>query len=100
MKPSKQRTALITIVGVWMLAAILLFSATAAFAQNQKGKDIYSQLSLFTEVLQKLKQYYVTDLNDEDLIKAAIIGMLGDTDPHTTYFTAEEFKDFTTSTKG
>jgi len=98
--PSKQKTALITIAGVWILAAILLFSATAAFAQNQKGTDIYSQLSLFTEVLQKLKQYYVTDLNDEELIKAAIIGMLGDTDPHTSYFTAEEFKDFTTSTKG
>ncbi|HPV14592.1 MAG TPA: S41 family peptidase [Candidatus Cloacimonadota bacterium] len=100
MTPSKQKTALITIAGVWILAAILLFSATAAFAQNQKGTDIYSQLSLFTEVLQKLKQYYVTDLNDEELIKAAIIGMLGDTDPHTSYFTAEEFKDFTTSTKG
>ena len=99
--PSKQKTALITIACVWILSAIMLFSATSAFAQNQnKGMDIYSQLSLFTEVLQKLKQYYVTDLNDEELIKAAIIGMLGNADPHTSYFTADEFTDFTTSTKG
>lgn len=97
----KQKTALFTIAGVWIISAILLFAATNAFAQNQdKGSDIYSQLSLFTEVLQKVKQYYVTDLNDEELIKAAIIGMLGETDPHTSFFTKDEFSDFTTSTRG
>jgi len=98
---SKQKTALITIACVWILAGIMLLGATSAFAQNQnKGSDIYSQLSTFTEVLQKLKQYYVTDLDDEELIKAAIIGMLGNTDPHTSYFTKDEFSDFTTSTRG
>jgi len=98
---SKQKTALITIACVWILAGIMLLGATSAFAQNQnKGSDIYSQLSTFTEVLQKLKQYYVTDLDDEELIKAAIIGMLGNTNPHTSYFTKDEFSDFTTSTRG
>lgn len=98
---NKQRNALVTIAGVWILSAILLVIATSAFAQNQSGSgNVYSQLQLFSEVLQKLKQNYVTELSDEELIKAAIQGMLGNTDPHTTYFTADEFKDFTTSTKG
>lgn len=98
-KTSKK--ALITIAATWILSAVLLFVATTAFAQNEnKGGDIYSQLGLFSEVLNRLKQYYVTDLNDEELIKAAIVGMLGSTDPHTTYFTKDEFQDFTTSTKG
>jgi carboxyl-terminal processing protease len=97
----KQRTALIAIAAVWILSAAMLFTATAAFAQNQNdGSDLYSQLGLFSEVLNKLKQNYVTDLSDEELIKAAIIGMLGSTDPHTNYFTKSEFEDFTTSTKG
>ncbi|MDP2172349.1 MAG: S41 family peptidase [Candidatus Cloacimonadaceae bacterium] len=101
MTKPKHRLALITIAGIWLLSAILLFAATNAFAQTQsKGTDIYSQLGLFSDVLNRLKQNYVTDLNDEELIKAAIVGMLGSTDPHTTYFTADEFKDFTTSTKG
>jgi carboxyl-terminal processing protease len=97
----KQRNTLITITAVWILSGIMLFAATAAFAQNQtSGNDLYSQLGLFSDVLNKLKQNYVTDLSDEELIKAAIIGMLGSTDPHTNYFTKAEFDQFTTSTKG
>ncbi|MCB5246613.1 MAG: S41 family peptidase [Candidatus Cloacimonetes bacterium] len=101
MNKKKQRTALITIAAVWILSAAMLFTATSVFAQNQaNGTDLYSQLGLFSEVLSKLKQSYVTELNDEELIKAAIIGMLGSTDPHTNYFTKSEYEDFTTSTKG
>lgn len=100
MKP-KQRTALITIVGVWFLTATLLLVATNAFAQSRPSAgNIYSQIQLFSEVLQKLKQNYVTELSDEELIEAAIKGMLNSTDPHTNYFTADQFKDFTTSTRG
>lgn len=98
---SKQKLAILTIVSIWVLSAAMLLVATSAFAQNQsKGSDIYTQLGIFSDVLNKLKQYYVTDLDDEELIKAAIVGMLGYADPHTTYFTKDEFTDFTTSTKG
>ncbi|MBP7118170.1 MAG: S41 family peptidase [Candidatus Cloacimonetes bacterium] len=100
MKP-KQRTALITIAGVWILTATLLLLATNAYAQGKPGSgNVYNQLQVFSEVLMKLRQNYVTELSDEELIEAAIKGMLGSTDPHTTYFSADEFKDFTTSTKG
>jgi len=97
----KQKLALISIISIWALSALLLVVATNAYAQSRpQSTNLYSQVQLFSEVLQKLKQFYVTDLSDEELIKAAIQGMLGSTDPHTNYFTAEEFKDFTTSTKG
>lgn len=101
MTKSRQRYTLITIACMWILSGILLFTATKSYAETPRsGSDIYSQLGLFSEVLLKLKDGYVTDLSDEELIKAAIIGMLGSTDPHTNYFTEDEFKDFTTSTKG
>ncbi|MDD4309302.1 MAG: S41 family peptidase [Candidatus Cloacimonetes bacterium] len=97
----KQKLALISIISIWALSALLLTVATNAYAQNRpQSANLYSQIQLFSEVLQKLKQSYVTELSDEELIKAAIVGMLGSTDPHTTYFTESEFKDFTTSTKG
>lgn len=103
MKP-KQKRALITISAVWILTAVLLLFATNSFAQAQAravgSGNVYTQLQLFSEVLMKLKQNYVTELSDEELIEAAIKGMLDSTDPHTNYFTADEFKDFTTSTKG
>ncbi|HNQ39660.1 MAG: S41 family peptidase [Candidatus Cloacimonas sp.] len=101
MNRPKQKLALISIISIWVLSALLLVVATNAYAQNRpQSTNLYSQVQLFSEVLYKLKQYYVTDLNDEELIKAAIEGMLSSTDPHTSYFTPEEFKEFTTSTKG
>jgi len=101
MSRPKQRLALFTILGIWLLSGTLLFIATSAFAQTrQNDTDIYSQLKLFNEVLMRVKQSYVTELKDSELIEAAIKGMLNSADPHTTYFTPDEFADFTTSTKG
>ncbi len=89
------------IVLIWVFGGVLILTSTKAYAADETRKtDLYSNLQLFNEVLIKLKQNYVTDLNDEDLINSAINGMLGSADPHTNYFTADEFADFTTSTKG
>jgi carboxyl-terminal processing protease len=89
------------IIVIWLLGGVLLLTSTKAYAADETRKtDLYSNLQLFNEVLIKLKQNYVNDLNDEELIKSAIDGMLGSVDPHTSYFTADEFTDFTTSTKG
>jgi carboxyl-terminal processing protease len=89
------------IITIWIVGGVFLFTATKAYAVDDTSKsDLYSNLQLFNEVLIKLKQNYVTETNDSELIKSAIDGMLSATDPHTTYFTANEFADFTTSTKG
>jgi carboxyl-terminal processing protease len=89
------------IILIWIIGGVFVFTATNAYAADESRKtDIYTNLQLFNEVLIKLKQNYVSETDDEELIKSAINGMLGSTDPHTTYFTADEFTDFTTSTKG
>jgi carboxyl-terminal processing protease len=89
------------IIFTWLVGGVFIFKATQIYAADEARKtDLYSNLQLFNEVLIKLKQNYVTEPNDEELIKSAINGMLGSTDPHTSYFTEDEFKDFTTSTKG
>lgn len=86
---------------LWLVGGVFIFKATQAYAADEPSKtDIYTNLQLFNEVLIKLKQNYVIETNDEKIIKAAIEGMLSATDPHTTFFTAEEFSDFTTTTKG
>jgi carboxyl-terminal processing protease len=89
------------ILVIWIVGGAFLLTATKAYAAEDVQKsDLYSNLQLFNEVLIKLKQNYVGETNDEELIKSAIEGMLSATDPHTNYFTADEFSDFTTSTKG
>ncbi|HPT72843.1 MAG TPA: phage tail protein, partial [Candidatus Cloacimonadota bacterium] len=102
MKMNKPNKILLLVLGtIWLLGGIFAFSAAKAFAQ-EKGQetDLYKNLRLFNEVLMKLKTNYVEDLNNQTLITDAINGMLSDVDPHTNFFTADEFADFTTTTKG
>lgn len=89
------------LIMIWVAVGVIVFTSTKIYAaEDTRSSDLYQNLQLFNEVLIKLKQNYVTETNDEELIKSAIKGMLGATDPHTTYFTSDEFTDFTTSTKG
>ncbi len=100
-RPNTRPYILGLIIIIWLVGGVFVFKSTNAYAANEAGNtDLYSNLQLFNEVLIKLKQNYVSDTNDEELIKSAIEGMLSSTDPHTTYFTRDEFSDFTTSTKG
>ncbi len=98
-KPNK--VLLLVLTTIWLLGGVFAFSAAKAFAQ-EKGQetDLYKNLRLFNEVLMKLKTNYVGDLNNQTLIEDAINGMLSDVDPHTNFFSPDEFADFTTTTKG
>jgi len=100
-KHDNRPLVLILIIALWLLGGVFVFTSAKAYAANDGSQsDLYQNLQLFNEVLIKLKQNYVNEPSDEELIKAAINGMLGATDPHTSFFDAEEFTDFTTSTKG
>lgn len=55
--------------------------------------EIYKQLDLFGEVLERVRTEYVEKPNDVKLIQDAISGMLHGLDPHSSYLTATEFQD-------
>ncbi|MFB3844957.1 MAG: S41 family peptidase [Candidatus Cloacimonadaceae bacterium] len=89
------------IIIIWLVGGVFFFQVAKVYAaEDKKQSDLYQNLQLFNEVLIKLKQNYVTDLDNEEIIKAAINGMLSSTDPHTTFFDADEFSEFTTQTEG
>jgi len=95
------KLTLVVVLTIWFLTGATAFHMARLHAEDKKADtDIYQSLRLFNEVLFKLKQNYVTDLDNNKLMKAAINGMLQEVDPHTTYFTPEEFADFTSNTKG
>ena len=72
------------------------FSATAA----ENRQEIYKQLNLFGDVFDRVRSTYVEEVNSEDLIQAAINGMLSSLDPHSGYLPPENFKDMQVDTKG
>ena len=73
-------------------------------AESQAGSEdrniVYEQLNLFGEVFDRIRSGYVEEVNSEDLISAAINGMLTSLDPHSGYMPPESFEDMQVDTKG
>ncbi len=62
--------------------------------------DEYRRMSLFTQVLDEIQSKYVEKKSPQDLITAAIKGMVASLDPHSAYLTPDEYKDLQIETKG
>jgi carboxyl-terminal processing protease len=58
------------------------------------------QLTLFSDIFNKVRDNYAEKPDDDKLVKAAIDGMLASLDPHSTYFDPKALQDFQTSMKG
>ena len=62
--------------------------------------DIYRQLNLFGDVLERIRADYVEEVDDPKMIEAAITGMLRSLDPHSSYMPPSAFKDMREQIKG
>jgi carboxyl-terminal processing protease len=60
----------------------------------------YDDLSLFTRVLNLVRNNYVESVDDYDLIRSAVRGMLRELDPHSSFLDVEAFQEMQVDTKG
>ncbi len=75
--------------------------APAALAEEPKSDaNTYELLNLFGDVFERIRVDYVEEVEDEQLIEAAINGMLTDLDPHSGYLNKKHFKEMQVQTKG
>ena len=58
------------------------------------------ELRTFTEVLDRVKQDYVENIEDKTLLESAIRGMLSGLDPHSTYLDQDAFNELQVGTSG
>jgi carboxyl-terminal processing protease len=83
------------------LSVLVVILCTAASIQlYNNGKSIYLKLKVFGDILEKIRTDYIEEKNPEDLIDNAIRGMVSDLDPHTTYFTKEQFDKWNQNFEG
>src|SRR5579871_2607152 len=76
-------------------------AAPQAQQQNPSQKqEIYRELDLFGQVLERVRSDYVDEVNDNQLIEAAINGMLSSLDPHSSFLSAKNFRDLQTQMRG
>jgi carboxyl-terminal processing protease len=57
-------------------------------------------LRKFTEVFSRIKDAYVEDVSDSQLLESAIRGMLADLDPHSAYLAPKDYEELEESTSG
>ena len=62
--------------------------------------DIYKKIDLFGEVLEKINEEYVDEINQSDSMDSAINGLLQSLDPYSAYMSPESFNEMQTETSG
>ena len=62
--------------------------------------DTYELLNLFGDVFERVRADYVDQASDEQLIEAAVNGMLSSLDPHSGYMNAKRFDEMKVQTQG
>ena len=83
--------------------SLIIMSCNTVFAapkvdkkESTKNANTYEMLILFGDVMDS----YVEEVSDEQLIEAAINGMLTSLDPHSSYMDGKDFKYMSEQTKG
>ena len=77
-----------------------VFNVTRTYSATTGNSEIYKQLDLFGDVLERVRNDYVEKPDDTKLIESAINGMLSSLDPHSAYLNAKHFSDMQVQTKG
>ena len=77
---------------------ITFFVSRMSFATNDQS--IYDKIDLFGEVLDKINNEYVDEVNQSDAMDAAINGVLQSLDPYSAYMSPESFIEMETETSG
>ncbi len=83
-------------------AALVFLGAGVATvtAQSSNSSETYRQLNLFGDVFERVRAEYVEKVTDEQLVEAAINGMLTSLDPHSSYLNKKSFQDMQVQTRG
>lgn len=68
--------------------------------EAERNSSVYEQLDLFGDIFERIRQNYVEDVDEAELIEAAINGMLISLDPHSSYISASDFEDMQVQTRG
>tara|TARA_B100000945_G_scaffold82608_1_gene63698 strand:- start:476 stop:1609 length:1134 start_codon:yes stop_codon:yes gene_type:complete len=83
---------------IFNLSFVIFLSYTnLSYALND---DIYKKIDLFSEVLEKVNEEYVDEVNQSEIMDSAINGVLQSLDPYSSYMSPEMLENMQTETSG
>lgn len=68
--------------------------------ESPDARDTFKYLSLFSDVMERVRADYVDSVTDEKLVESSLNGMLMSLDPHSGYMTKKSFGEMQTQTRG
>ncbi len=98
---SMRKFFLASLTGV-MFGAVVTTQVAGPLIAQEAGKkvSVYEQLDLFGDIFERIRSQYVEDVDESDLIEAAINGMLTSLDPHSSYLSPEDATAMRVQTRG
>ena len=96
---SKRRLLVLAAMILGAFSTLFLIAPLTTKAQSN-NEETYRQLTLFGDVFQRVREDYVEEVSDQDLVEAAINGMLTSLDPHSAYLPDDNFQKMQVQTRG
>lgn len=93
------------ILGLGLVLGVMLTVGQGVFAERQNTRHSSATIPLedirsLSEVFGKIKQNYVEEVEDKELLENAIRGLLSGLDPHSAYLDKKAFTDLREGTSG
>jgi carboxyl-terminal processing protease len=85
---------------LFIATCLVLFGPQRDSGVSAADRNIYKNLKTFNEVLKMVEKNYVEEMDNKTLIDGAINGMMKSLDPHSSYMTADMYKDLEVETRG
>ena len=97
-KNSKSQIRLPFLLGIAVSAGILIGATN--FDSAKPNSETAGGISKFREVVLNIEQNYVDEVDMNEMIDGAIVSMLKELDPHTSYMSAEEHQRYAEQLQG
>jgi carboxyl-terminal processing protease len=83
-----------------ILFFILSIFLNTNYLYSKNSNELYEKIDLFGDVLETIKQEYVDEVDQADIMDSAINGLLQSLDPYSAYMSPKSFEGMKTDTKG
>tara|TARA_B110000196_G_C21106562_1_gene645511 strand:- start:303 stop:1442 length:1140 start_codon:yes stop_codon:yes gene_type:complete len=85
---------------ILITSLLFFFSFYLSIVSSANNEDLYKKLDIFGDVFDLIKNNYVEDIEDDEVIEYAINGMLQSLDPHSGYMSIDNYLDMQEETEG
>jgi carboxyl-terminal processing protease len=87
-------------INTLIILSILSILINTSYLYSKNSNELYEKIDLFSEVLETIKQEYVDEVDQAEVMDSAINGVLQSLDPYSAYMSPKSFDVMRTDTKG